>query len=90
MKIPRRLKIGESDYAVCVIRELDESVSGLCEIDAKVIIIRPDQSASELHATFWHEVLHAIEKEYGMNLGHKKIGKLEYALAQVYSQLVRK
>lgn len=88
--IPQTLKIGEHDYKIVVTDVLAESVSGACHIYDKLILIDIKLSKSDLMATLAHEILHAIEQEAGIDLGHPKINKMEYMLAQVFEQIMPK
>lgn len=88
MKIPSRLIIGKREYVVGVSDIIRDDVAGGCHQDQKMILISTDQNKDEAVATLFHEVLHAIEAECGIKLGHRKINKMEYALAQVFTQLV--
>ena len=84
---PTHLKIGDADYCLHFVNELDEELAGICNDHQKLIVVSPNQSVEEIHCTLLHEILHAIEKEYKLTLGHKIIRKLEVALAQVNDQL---
>ena len=86
-KFPTHLKIGDAEYCVHFVNELDKNLAGICSQHAKFIIVSPNQSAEEIHKTLLHECLHAIEKEFKVTLGHPKIKKLEIALAQLNDQL---
>lgn len=66
---------------------LDDAFAGGCHFESKVLMISSRQSKSEALASLFHEILHAIEAEYKVKLGHGKINKLEYALAEVFLQL---
>ena len=87
-KFPTRLKIGEHEYRIVLMDELEEDKAGMCYFgNEKVILVSARQSKEEIIATLVHELLHACEAEYRVKLGHPKIRKLEYALAQILSQL---
>lgn len=88
-KFPTRLKIGEHEYRVVLMDELEEEKAGMCFFGPeKVIMVSARQSREEIIATLLHEALHAIEQEHKVKLGHKIINKLEYALADVFCQLL--
>lgn len=88
-KFPTRLKIGEHEYRVVLMDELEESKAGMCFFgDEKVIMVSARQSKEEIIATLLHEVLHAIEQEQKVKLGHAIINKIEHALADVFCQLL--
>lgn len=86
--LPKHITIGDKDYCVIFTYYADESLAGLCEDNRKYILISAKEDRSEIYPTFFHEWLHGVEKEYGLRLGHKKIEKLEYALTQLFEQLI--
>jgi hypothetical protein len=82
--IPKRLRVGDADYNVVVMSGLgDDGTAGYCEDKVKLIALDENQPETEMFATLLHEALHAIEKEYGFKMKHKKVHALEAALAQV-------
>lgn len=85
--LPKHLKIGKSVYCVVLSPDVDERYAGSCDQDRKVILLSSEDTREELMATFAHEILHALEVETKVKLGHKRINKMEYALAQVFEQL---
>lgn len=85
--IPRHLTIGKQVYCVVLTTDVDERYAGSCDMGRKAILISANEPADQILPSLLHEVLHAIEKEYAVKLGHKRINKLEYALAQVFEQL---
>lgn len=85
--LPELLEIGDVSYRVCLAKKLKNNDMGFCDDDMKLIVLSRNQELNELNATFWHEILHAIEFEFKLNLGHDKINKLEWAILQVMRQL---
>jgi len=61
----------------------DRGTCGLCDDGAKIIWIRSDQSPKGLFKTLIHELLHAVEAEYGLRIKHEMIYSLETALADL-------
>ena len=91
ISIPSRIMIGESEYRVLWCHDLTDGISGLCTVgEPRVIVLNSRQDKDEYLPTLMHEILHAIEHEYRVKLGHGKIRRLEYALAQVFAQLLPK
>lgn len=62
------------------------NVLGLCCPEDKVILIKVGQKPQARLQTFFHELLHAIEFEYGVKISHKLIYKLEGPLADIVAQ----
>lgn len=83
---PRLIRVKDAIYHVIFIDQLPENVLGMCDQGNKIIFILKGEDPHETHCTFWHEVLHAFEEEYKMPLGHPKIRRLEYMIAEILSQ----
>lgn len=87
MKIPTKLMIGKNEYTIAVTDILRDNIAGGCHETPRLILISSDQSSEEAAATLWHEILHAIEAECKITLGHRKINKMEYILSDIFEQL---
>ena len=61
--------------------EKNKDTLGLCDPSSQTLYIRLNQVPRETLETFIHEVLHAFEEEYEVQLGHRVINKLEKAIA---------
>lgn len=85
--LPKHLKIGKETYCVIFTKYAAGDLAGLCEVQRKHILVSANEDKSEIIATFFHEWMHGVEQEFGVKLGHKRINKLEYALAQLFEQL---
>ncbi len=90
MKIPRQLLVNDQIYQVKFARDLPQvhdgrkgATRGLCSFDTQTIIIKQGLSKADRDITFFHELLHAIEFEYDIEIAHKLIYRLEGPLAQV-------
>lgn len=86
--VPKLLVIGNQTYHVIFCKKLRPKVLGMCDQENKVIYITLEQDPFEMVATVLHEALHAIECEFNVPLGHPKIRKLEYGLAQLFLQIL--
>lgn len=77
--IPRQIIVGESLYDVKFKGEIEsrKDIYGYCNGDLKEIIIKKGLSGDERAKTMIHELLHAIEFEYGLAIEHSLIYKLE-------------
>lgn len=82
MKIPSEIIVKKAKYQVVMTNtmDFDDEVYGLCDPQTRVILIKKHMTKRQTLATFIHEVLHAIEFEYGFTLGHKIINPLEHPL----------
>jgi hypothetical protein len=84
--------IGDNIWSVQIKKGLKadgKAVLGLCLPDEHLIQIDAGQPARERVRTFWHEILHALEVEYGFDLGEREnkvsvaIEKLEVAIPKL-------
>jgi len=80
---PKLITVGKSIYHVVLMDKLKEGDLGGCDDGNKVILLSRAQNDSELFASFFHELLHAIEKEYRLPIGHARIRRMEYDLASI-------
>lgn len=86
---PKEIRVGENDYEVCFVRNIGDkpgskytTFGGCNDFDCK-IYIKLGQSAEERLITLVHELLHAVEAEYGIEIPHDLINKLEKPLAKL-------
>lgn len=94
MKLPRKrdypksLNIGHEDYRILFVRKIGKSnrTLGLCDPTNHTLQIRCRQTPLETLKTLAHEVLHAIEDEYDIEIPHALIYILEQALVDFFIQ----
>jgi len=84
---PKLIQVKDAVYHIIFTDSMDKKVLGLCDDRMKLILISLNQPPSEMLATIWHELMHAVEKEFKVNLGHPRIRKLEWAIAQLQAQV---
>lgn len=58
----------------------DDTQVGEARLDDKQIIIKKDQSNTELLKTFIHEVVHTMSHEYEIGLTESQVQKLELSI----------
>jgi len=83
MKIPKSVKIGAYTYKVKTVKVLTHNgndLTGLCDNDKCVISILDGMTKVDEKIVLIHECLHAIENAYGIQIGEKRVGKLDHAL----------
>lgn len=81
---PNKIKVGKNKWDLKVVDKVDDANSyGHADLVNKEILIRKNQNKTDMFKTFWHEVIHAFEEEYGFRLSHRDIFKLETALAEL-------
>ncbi len=87
-RYPQELVINNEVYRVRFVTKIsgDCQVMGNCNPTTRVIQIKNNQSAGETFATLIHELLHAIEFEYDLDIPHKHVYALEKALADLFLQ----
>lgn len=86
-QFPKVIQVGEESYVIVFAKKLKQDDMGVCDDDMKLVILSRKQDIEELNATFWHEMLHAFEKEMKLKLGHKIITKLEWFIVKTLMQL---
>lgn len=77
--IPAHVQVGRNSvYEVSWIDAFkDPSVLGETRFDPNRIIIKNNESDKETAFTFYHEFLHALSDEYGVNLTETQVKALE-------------
>lgn len=77
---PKELKVKDTYYQVLFVSQIPGEPAdtiGLCCSTKKKIWIKTGQSPKERFKCFLHETAHAIEFEYGFDIPHATIYKLE-------------
>lgn len=59
---------------------------GVCCFDIKEIWISTGLTCQERLETFWHEISHALDFEYGIKLTHKQVYALEKPLSDLFQK----
>lgn len=84
---PREFYVGDGLWTLRFVRRLDDDPGritwGLTDPSDKVIYIRMGQTAKGRLETFVHELLHAVEYEYEIEIPHALIYKLEGPLVRL-------
>lgn len=81
---PKTLRIGDTDWSIKFFRKPPDGkkdTAGLCDGDTQTIYLTQGQKSETLFKIFLHELLHAIEYSYEIDIPHKLIYKLEQPLA---------
>lgn len=89
--LPRQIELKDGIWDVVFKHELkDHGVfcTGLCDPGEKRISIKTGQTPDERFATLLHEVIHAIEFEFNIDLGEHTVRKLEKGLMQFLAQVL--
>jgi len=86
LDFPKKVVVGAAEYTVLVTNRIPRSngqpVYGLCCSESRKIWVRKSLPQDEQLSTFWHEVLHALDFEHGIEgLTHEVIYNLEQPLA---------
>jgi hypothetical protein len=82
--LPRQIQVKDAVYTVIFVHEIKGGDMGGCDGVNRLIFLSLDQTREEMLASFYHELLHAIEFEYRVKLGHPKIERLEWDLARIH------
>lgn len=85
MKIPSQLLVRDQIYTVKFVDRIRgvKRGRGKCSFESQTIWIKRNMTEPEQLVTFCHELLHAIEFEYEIDIPHGLIYALESPLAQV-------
>lgn len=77
--IPKKVWIGESEWSIKFVKLVDgnEKFLGCCKADTKEIFIKVGLRPKERAHTLIHELLHALEFEYELEVAHDLIYRLE-------------
>lgn len=80
---PKTVHIKDAEYQIKFVRKVrgEGGTLGECDTSEHRIRIKLGQSSTETFNTFVHEILHAIETEYSIQLKHSDVYKLERALS---------
>lgn len=84
--IPKDLWVKEELWSVKFVRKLKMGkieCRGLTDPSTRTIYILQGQSYIERADTFFHELIHAFEIEYGINLKHSHVYLLGEAFAKI-------
>jgi hypothetical protein len=84
--LPKTIDVNSSTYRVIITNRIPskkgQKLDGLCCSATKKIWVRKSLPVDELLSTFWHEVLHALDFEYGIPaLNHDAVYQLESPLS---------
>ncbi len=84
MKIPESLRVGAQVYTVGFDKNIrDSGLAGECNFRALTIKVLDDRPPTRIQETFCHELVEAVNYEYGINLRHKQVTQLGMALYQI-------
>ncbi len=88
--LPARLKIKRVWWTVEVtdtwIYYGKQKCRGLCDGNTRTIYVYGGQRKKAVISTFWHEVLHAIDFTYGINIPHHVIYAIEGAMTDLIAK----
>jgi hypothetical protein len=78
---PKTLRIGNVTYRVVFRNRIDNTDPlGMCHSIKKIIYLKKGLSLVSTFSTLIHEVLHALEFEYNIEIKHKSIHQYEQAI----------
>lgn len=88
---PKQVTVGDSIWRIVFVRKVrlvknPENVMAATCAETQTIEIVYGLSRKELLETFLHEVMHAIEYEYDINIPHDVIYKMEPGLASFFAE----
>lgn len=85
MKYPAKIKIKRTQYSIQIVDVCPggPELYGECLGDNKIIFIKKGYSKRFTFEIFLHEVMHALEYEYGFRIPHDIINQLESPLRRM-------
>ena len=86
MKIPNKLKIAGHVYKVKLthINALDSGDNyGTCDVPKQIICLNETNSNTRMRETLLHEILHAIDIEFGFGLNEQIVNTLGLELHRI-------
>lgn len=89
--IPKRIKVGNFDYEIKLVKELkyeDDDCNGLCDKHKSIIYLQEELSEDKMRETLLHELIHACEGSYGFRPlnDDKQVHPLGLALAEIFKR----
>jgi hypothetical protein len=79
-KYPKKLHVRQEIYRVIFTSRLDKDTLGITDSGDRTIRIKLGMSRRQTFRTFIHEVLHALEFEFGIKIKHKSVYKYSKAI----------
>lgn len=67
MKLPEKVKVGGTEYRIELAEPRDEDNVGEARFREALILVHPDLAEDVLRTTFWHELLHAMYYDAGLD-----------------------
>lgn len=81
---PNTMLVGDSVWEIKLVKDIQQSDAyGACDPQTKTIYIEMAQTRKEMMSTLIHELIHAIEIEYGLTIRHKLVNNLEVAITNL-------
>ncbi len=73
-RVEYRKRIWDDDDGLC---------DGACDLDRKIItLLRKYPTREVAHQAFWHEKMHAIVTEYGIEMSHEDLDRIAQGITQ--------
>lgn len=83
--LTRELKVRDETYQIRYIRKFDDKKTmGECDPSKREIRIKTGLTPKQRFRTLIHEILHALEFEYDLDLKHKLVYDLEMPLYRLF------
>ncbi len=82
---PKLITVNKAIYHITFFTKLTQDDHGFCDADSKIIGLSRNQTRKEMFSTLVHEVIHALEAEYNLPIGHARINKIEEVIIDLLS-----
>jgi hypothetical protein len=78
---PKSLIVNDNEWAIKFVNLIDKKETlGLCDPETKTVYIKKGQKRGEILSTALHEIFHVLEYEYGFDIKHSLVYKMEEAM----------
>lgn len=87
--LPRKFLVRDQEYQVKFVRRFPAKagtapLDGYCDPEEQILFVRQGLSPKDRLSTLIHELLHAVDDEWGIGLDHAMVYKLEEALTHLF------
>lgn len=79
---PKSLVVNGNEWQIKFVNIIDKNKEtlGLCDPETKTVYIKKGQKRGEILSTALHEIYHIYEYEYGFDIKHSLVYKIEEAM----------
>ena len=87
MKLPPSVQVGPFRYTVKAEQELEGDRWGHCDANWRLIALAKDMPPRQQTVTLLHEVIHAVDDVFNIDLKEPQVQELAHGLAQALGSM---